>query len=289
MTSITALTHTVALTSRHLRAAWRIPVFLVMNLVQPMIWLLLFGQLFRSVVDIPGFARGGTYLEFLTPGIVMMMALFASAWAGTTYIQDMDRGVMDRLLTSPTSRGALMVSRLIYQAALTVGHTLIVLGVAWLFGARFGGGPGGLAALLLAAILLTAVFSALSNAAALLARNQRVLIGISQLNHDPAHVPELGPHGHQGVCRLGVRCRRLQPLRVGGHRRSRRDAGKPRLDNHLGAPRSARGTGRSDGLGGHANLPRLSALDLTPASEGQRRLIWSGGIFERSTRLYRVR
>ena len=181
MTATTVLRHTGILTARQLRAAWRIPAFLVMNLVQPMIWLLLFGQLFKSVVNIPGFTAGGTYLEFLTPGIVMMMALFGSAWAGTSYVQDMDRGVMDRLLTSPTSRGALMVSTLIYQAVLTVGQTLIVLGVAWLFGARFGGGAAGLAVLLVAAMLLTAVFSALSNAAALLARNQTVLIGISQL------------------------------------------------------------------------------------------------------------
>ena len=176
-----ALVHTAVLTARQLRAARRIPVFLVMNLVQPMIWLLLFGQLFTSVVDIPGFAAGGTYLEFLTPGIIMMMALFGSAWAGTPYIQDMERGVMDRLLTAPTSRGALMASTLVYQAVLTVGQTLVVLGVAWLRGARFGGGAGGIAVLLAAAVLLSAVFSALSNAAALLARNQNVLIGLSQL------------------------------------------------------------------------------------------------------------
>jgi ABC-2 type transport system permease protein len=181
MTATTAITHTSVLTARQLRAAWRIPVFLVMNLVQPMIWLLLFGQLFKSVVHIPGFAGGQTYLEFLTPGIVMMMSLFGSAWAGTTYIQDMDRGVMDRLLTSPTNRGGLMVSTLVYQAVLTIGQTLVVLAVAWLCGARFGGGPGGLVVLLVAAVLLTAVFSALSNAAALLARSQGVLIGISQL------------------------------------------------------------------------------------------------------------
>jgi ABC-2 type transport system permease protein len=177
----TALTHTSALTARQLRAAWRIPVFLVMNLVQPMIWLLLFGQLFKSVINIPGFGGDATYLEFLTPGIVMMMALFGSAWAGTSYIQDMDRGVMDRLLTSPTNRGALMVSTLVHQAVLTIGQTLIVLGVAWLCGARFGGGAVGLVVLLVAAILLTAVFSALSNAVALLARDQGALIGISQL------------------------------------------------------------------------------------------------------------
>jgi ABC-2 type transport system permease protein len=177
----TALVHTGALTARQLRAAWRIPVFLVMNLVQPLIWLLLFGQLFKSVIDIPGFAGGSSYLEFLTPGIVMMMALFGSAWAGTSYIQDMDRGVMDRLLTSPTNRGALMVSTLVYQAVLTIGQTLIVLGVAWLCGARFGGGVAGLVVLLIAAILLTAIFSAVSNAAALLARDQGALIGLSQL------------------------------------------------------------------------------------------------------------
>ncbi|WP_022893746.1 ABC transporter permease [Agromyces subbeticus] len=173
--------HTAYLTLRQLRAAARVPAFVVMNVVQPLIWLLLFGQLFTSVVDIPGFTGGDNYLEFLTPGIVMMMALFGSAWAGTSYIQDMDRGVMDRFLTSPTSRGAMMVSTLVYQALLTLVQSLIVLGVAWLGGARFDGGLGGILILLLAAMLLTASFSALSNAAALLARNQNVLIGISQL------------------------------------------------------------------------------------------------------------
>ena len=173
--------HTAYLTLRQLRAAVRVPAFIVMNVVQPLIWLLLFGQLFTSVVDIPGFTGGDDYLEFLTPGIVMMMALFGSAWAGTSYIQDMDRGVMDRFLTSPTSRGAMMVATLVYQALLTLVQSLIVLGVAWLGGARFDGGAAGILILLLAAMLLTAGFSALSNAAALLARNQNALIGISQL------------------------------------------------------------------------------------------------------------
>ncbi|MGS0685604.1 ABC transporter permease [Nakamurella sp. GG22] len=178
---LTPLRHTALLTGRHVRAAARVPAFLAMNLLQPLIWLLLFGQLFRSVVDIPGFAGAGSYLEFLTPGIVMMMALLASAWAGTAYIQDMQRGVLDRLLTSPTSRGALTVSTLSYQAVLIVGQTLVVLGVAWLGGARFDGGVGGVLILLLAAALLTAAFSALSNAVALIARDQTALIGISQL------------------------------------------------------------------------------------------------------------
>jgi ABC-2 type transport system permease protein len=182
MTTLTApLVHTALLTARQLRAFARVPAYLVMNLVQPVIWLLLFGQLFRSIVQIPGFSGGGDYLVFLTPGIVMMMALFGSAWAGTSYIQDMDRGVMDRFLTSPTSRGGLIVATMLYQAALTVVQTLVVLGIAWLAGARLGGGVVGILVLLLAAVLLTFVFSALSDAVALLARQQTALIGVSQI------------------------------------------------------------------------------------------------------------
>jgi ABC-2 type transport system permease protein len=178
----TFLTHSALLTGRALRGFWRTPVFLVLNLIQPVIWLLLFGQLFKSIVEIPGFSPGtGSFLQFLTPGVVMMMALFASVWAGTTYIQDMDRGVMDRFLTSTTSRGALMVSTLIYQALLTIIQTLIIMGIAWLAGARFDGGGAGLLLLLAAAVFLTAIFAALSNALALLARQQQALIAIFQL------------------------------------------------------------------------------------------------------------
>jgi ABC-2 type transport system permease protein len=111
----------------------------------------------------------------------MMLALFGSAWSGTVYIQDMDRGVMDRLLTSPANRAAMIVSSLVYQSILAVGQSLIVLGIAFWAGARFDGGPGGILLLLLGVVLLTAVFCSLSNAVALLARDQTALIGISQL------------------------------------------------------------------------------------------------------------
>src|SRR5699024_5682978 len=120
---MTALVHTGLLTGRHLRAFVRQPVFLGVNVLQPLLWLLLFGQLFKSVVDIPGFSGGDDYLVFLTPGIVMMMAMFASAWAGTTFIEDMNIGVMDRLLTSPTNRGGLIVATMWYQAVLTIMQT----------------------------------------------------------------------------------------------------------------------------------------------------------------------
>src|SRR5439155_18002943 len=98
-TMTTLAIHSGHLTMRSVRALIRQPWYLAVTLVQPVIWLLLFGQLFKSVIHIPGFSTSyGSYLEFLTPGVVVMTALMSSAWAGTIYIEDMNRGVMDRLL-----------------------------------------------------------------------------------------------------------------------------------------------------------------------------------------------
>ena len=70
--------HSGYLTVRSVRALMRQPWYMAVTLVQPIVWLLLFGQLFKSVVNIPGFAAGGTYLEFITPGVIVMTSLFSS-------------------------------------------------------------------------------------------------------------------------------------------------------------------------------------------------------------------
>jgi ABC-2 type transport system permease protein len=175
------LRHAAYLTARSTKALWRQPAFAAATLVQPIIWLLLFGALFKPVAHIPGFAAAhGSYLEFITPGIVIMTALFSSGWAGTVYIEDMNRGVMDRLLASPVSRGAMMIGTLAYQALTTVLQTLVVVGIALAAGARFPGGVTGVAVTLLAAALISVIVASLSNALALLLRQQEALIGISQ-------------------------------------------------------------------------------------------------------------
>ena len=167
----TLLDHSRLLTARGLRAMLRQPAYAAITLIQPIIWLLLFGALFKSVIHIPGFA---------SPGVIVMTALFASGWAGTTYIEDMDRGVMDRMLASPVSRGALMVGTLAFQTITTLVQCLVVFGVSFLCGARYDEPGRGVAITMVAVALLTVIFAALSNAVALLVRQQEALIGISQ-------------------------------------------------------------------------------------------------------------
>jgi len=176
MTTLAA--HSGQLTLRGLRALLRQPFYVAITLIQPMIWLLLFGQLFRRVVDLPGFG-GATYITYLAPGVVVMTALFASGWSGMGFIQDMERGVMDRLLVSPVRRGAMMIGSLAYQAAVTVIQSLIILIVGRLMGARYPGGLLGLLVVVLCAVLVSAAFASFSNALALLLRTPEALIGVA--------------------------------------------------------------------------------------------------------------
>src|SRR3984957_15544699 len=94
----TTLAHTCYLTGRKLHALVRQPWVLAFSVVQPAIWLFLFGALFRKVIDIPGFAFGGTYLDYLVPGVIAMNAMSNNMWAGMTMIEEIERGTLTRFL-----------------------------------------------------------------------------------------------------------------------------------------------------------------------------------------------
>jgi ABC-2 type transport system permease protein len=160
---------------RLLRATARMPVFVLISIVQPILWVLLFGQLFRSVTTIPGFGSS-SYVQFLAPGISIMTALFGAAYSGMGMLADVDRGVLDRLLTTPVSRGALIAARILHSAFQVVIQAGIILAVACLLGARPHGGLPGVLTVFLAAGLLGAAFAAFSNALALAARKQELVI-----------------------------------------------------------------------------------------------------------------
>jgi ABC-2 type transport system permease protein len=167
------------LTVREIRAVLRQPAFVAITLVQPLIWLLLFGQLFQRIVEIPGFGSD-SYLVFMTPGLVVMTALFSSVWTGMGLVDEMESGVMDRLLVSPTHRGAILTGKLAQTAVGILIQTAIVFLLALGLGARFPGGLAGAAVTAVAALLFAAGVGSFSNIVALLLRERESIIGVSQ-------------------------------------------------------------------------------------------------------------
>jgi ABC-2 type transport system permease protein len=174
------LRQTGYMTVRHLRELWRQPWFVAVTLVQPVIWLLLFGTLFKKVIEIPGFHTHGSYIGFLVPGVIAMSAMFSSGWSGMALIEDLGRGVTNRFLVTPVRREALIAGRIVKEAVVVVIQSVIIVGLALLVGATFPGGVAGVVVMLIEAAILGAAFGALSNGFALVMRQEEALIGAVQ-------------------------------------------------------------------------------------------------------------
>jgi ABC-2 type transport system permease protein len=173
---MTAVRQSWQVALRYLRFIARQPAFLGIALVQPIIWLLLFGALFKAVTEIPGF-HGSSYVDYLTPGVVVMLAVSSAGWTGMAFIEDINAGVMDRMLASPVWRGALNVGSVAQAVTQIVIQTLLIVLLALILGADYPNGVGGVLVLTVAAALLGAAFASLSNALAVVARQRDTLIG----------------------------------------------------------------------------------------------------------------
>lgn len=174
------LVHCSAMTIRILRQLMRQPLYIVITLAQPLVWLLLYGPLFHSVALLPGFPSN-SYVAFLTPGIVIMSALFSSGWTGLGVLSDIDSGVMERFLSSPAVRSSLVAGRLASLAVTITLQAIILLFLGWLLGARYVGGAIGMFFVIFPALILGMGFGALSIAMAVKVRKQESVIGAMNL------------------------------------------------------------------------------------------------------------
>ncbi|GAA0433207.1 hypothetical protein Aca07nite_02380 [Actinoplanes capillaceus] len=111
----TLVMHAFWMTDRRLKVLVKQPAFVLMLLVQPAIWLFLFGNLFRRVVELPGFGAA-SYLDHLIPGVVVMTAVSSNMWAGMGMLEEIERGTMNRLLTTPVARSAIMNAAVVEQS-----------------------------------------------------------------------------------------------------------------------------------------------------------------------------
>ncbi|MFD4972899.1 ABC transporter permease [Streptomyces sp. NPDC058424] len=174
----TAISQTWYMTQRQLMVFARQPAYAVITLIQPVIWLFLFGNLFRKVVELGGFGTT-SYLDYLVPGVVVMSALSSNMWAGMGTLEEIQRGTLNRFLTTPVSRAALMNGNVVHNGLVTALQSVVIVLLGLLGGADYPGGVGGVLILVLASVLLGTVFGALSNALGMLVQERESIIGIN--------------------------------------------------------------------------------------------------------------
>jgi len=166
--------HTGWMIVRQLRNLMREPIWIALMVIQPLIWLLLYGQLFSRV----GALRGGadSYVEFLAPGIICMNAFFGGSWSGMAMISDLDRHVIDRFLAAPASRFAIILSQVVRAGLIAVFQAVLLLVLGLALGVRVHGGIPGWLVVFAASALLAMAFAGFSHGIALLVRKEASMI-----------------------------------------------------------------------------------------------------------------
>jgi ABC-2 type transport system permease protein len=175
---VSVVEQTLFLCARVLRNLLRQPIWIVVMIVQPMFWLLLYSQLFRRITELPGFGTS-SYIDYLTPGIAVMTAFFSGSWAGMGMIEDLDRGVLERFLATPAHRGAIVFGRILESALVATLQAVLILVTGLALGATNGGVAGWLV-ILVASFLVAAGFSGLSHGIALRTRQEASMIAVAQ-------------------------------------------------------------------------------------------------------------
>jgi ABC-2 type transport system permease protein len=152
---------------RKLLETLRQPVWVIVGLSTPLLYLALFAPLLHRLAGGPGFPRGAV-LDVFVPGVLCLLAFGAGMGAGWVVIFELDAGVIERLRVTPASRFALLMGTVLRDIVMLVVPALIVIAVAIPFGYR--PHAGGVAVLLVLLSLLTAIVSAWSSALGLILR-----------------------------------------------------------------------------------------------------------------------
>lgn len=161
---------------RDLRTRIRMPIFIFMSLSQPILFLLLFPEIFKSIM--PG---GSSYLQFFTPGILVMTGLFSATFSGMSMIVDMDTGILSRMLATPVTRVSIILGRVIAAVVVILAQAVVMLVIAVIMGVDIKTGFGGVLLALLLIGLLGLALSAFSNGLAILLKRQESLMAVVNL------------------------------------------------------------------------------------------------------------
>ena len=147
---------------RTLRRFFRVPANWIGIILFPLIQLFVFSQLFKDIIQLPGFRAtgGGSYLAYLAPGQIAFTAFFAVAWSGSALLVEYRNGYMDKLRATPIHRmsilmgelaplfiesaimaGAILVLSVVLGASIKTGvpGALIILALSGLFGMAWAG------------------------------------------------------------------------------------------------------------------------------------------------------
>jgi ABC-2 type transport system permease protein len=157
----------------------RDPIELFSRAAQPMLWLLVFGQVMARVRGVP--TGGLAYLDFMAPGVLAQSALFIAIFYGVAAIWERDVGVLHKLLVTPASRTALVVGKALSAGGRALSQAVIVYILALLVGIHLDPHPVRILGVLVVIVIGASLFATLSLIIACIVKTRERVMGMGQL------------------------------------------------------------------------------------------------------------
>jgi ABC-2 type transport system permease protein len=152
---------------------------IVTRAVQPVLWLLIFGETFNRLHAIP--TGNVPYLDFLAPGIIAQSGMFVAIFYGIQIIWERDAGVLTKLLVTPTPRSALIVGKSFAASIRSMTQVVVVLVLSAILGVSLSDNPLRILGAFLIVGMGSAFFACLSMSIAGIVLKRDRLMGIGQM------------------------------------------------------------------------------------------------------------
>jgi ABC-2 type transport system permease protein len=157
----------------------RDPTELLSRAVQPVLWLVIFGQVMAHMRGIYTGEIG--YLAFITPGILAQSVLFAAIFFGIAVIWERDLGVVHKLLVSPARRISLVFGKAVSAGFRGLVQAVVIYAVALIMRIPLRHEPQAILGVLIAVILGSGLFSTFSLVIACIVKTRERFMGIGQV------------------------------------------------------------------------------------------------------------
>lgn len=155
------------------------PYELFTRMIQPSIWLLIFGQAMSNIRAIP--TGEFSYLDFIAPGILAQSVLFVSIFYGIALIWERDMGVLHKILVTPAPRFALVAGRALAAGVRSLSQIFIIYFLSYLLSIDLRWNPLAIFGVIAMVMLGGALFSTLSLIVASGVKKRERFLGIGQV------------------------------------------------------------------------------------------------------------
>jgi len=158
----------------------RVPGNWLGTLFFPLIQLVLFSQIFKDIIQLPGFEES-SYLAYLAPGQIVFAVFLGVSWVGINLLMDYHSGYLDKLRVTPIHRISILFGEMVPLFFTCALMAAVILGTSLVLGARLVTGiPGALGILALSGLFAIA-WAGTSFVPALLTKNEQAAGSISLL------------------------------------------------------------------------------------------------------------